>query len=92
VAGAISRRTNSPELGKRALEQLTNLPGLRIVEMDAYLMGMAVSLAAELGLRGADSTYVAVAAYLGLPLVTLDIDQKERAAQRVAIHDIDLVV
>ena len=48
----------------------------------------AAHLAAELGLRGADSTYVAVAARLDLPLVTLDIDQGERAAKRIKVVDI----
>jgi len=83
VAGAISRRTNSPELGQQALGRLENLPGLRIVEMDAPLMGAAARLAAELGLRGADSTYVAVAAHLDLPFITLDDDQRSRASSQV---------
>ena len=88
VAGAISRSTNSPELGQQALDRLENLPGLRIVEMDAPLMDAAARLAAELGLRGADSTYVAEAAHLDLPLVTLDIDQKNRASKRVSTFEI----
>ncbi len=90
VAGAVSRRTNSPELGMDALENLTNLPGLRIVEMDAPLMQAAARLAADLGLRGAHSTYAAVAAHLGIALVTLDVDQKERAAKGVSIYEIPI--
>ncbi len=38
-------------------------------------MKEAASLAAELGLRGADSVYVAVASRLDIPLATLDADQ-----------------
>ena len=85
VAGAISRRTDSSELGKQALESLNRLSGLRIVEMDAHLVEQAALLAAELGLCGADSTYVAVATQLDLPLVTLDINQGRRAAQAISI-------
>ena len=88
VAGAISRRTNSPRLGQEALKTLVNLPGLRLVEMDAPFIRLAARLAAELGLRGADSTYVAVAAHLEIPLVTLDKDQKERASTIVSIQEI----
>jgi predicted nucleic acid-binding protein len=88
VGGAISRRTGEPELGKKAINQLQNLPGLRLVEMDKDLMREAAQLAAELGLRGADSTYVAVAARLDLPLVTLDADQKERAEKKVPVQTI----
>jgi len=53
-----------------------------------YSVNDAASLAAELGLRGADATYVATAARLNLPMVTLDRDQRERAARRVKILDV----
>jgi predicted nucleic acid-binding protein len=56
--------------------------------MERSLAEIAANLAAELGLRGADSVYVAVAVRLNLPLTTLDADQKTRAAARVAIQEI----
>ena len=84
IGGAISRRT-TPSLGRKAIAQVQNLPGLRLVEMENSLLLEAAQLAAELGLRGADSTYVAVAARLDLPLVTLDTDQRERASKRIKI-------
>jgi predicted nucleic acid-binding protein len=89
VGGAIVRRTGDPALGKRAITQLENMPGLRLVEMDNELVHEAARLAAELGLRGADSVYVAVARQLNLPLVTFDVDQRERAKKRIAIHAIE---
>ena len=84
VAGAVSRRTTK-SLGRKAFQDLQSLPGLRITEMDSTLMQEAAVLAAELGLRGADSVYVAVAKQLGVPLLTLDEDQKQRANSRVEI-------
>jgi predicted nucleic acid-binding protein len=87
IGGAISRRT-TPSLGLKAIEQVENLPGLQLVEMENSLLREAANLAAELGLRGADSTYVAVAARLELPLTTLDIDQREKAAKRVEVLEI----
>jgi len=87
IGGAISRRT-TPSLGLKAIEQVQNLPGLQLVEMEHFLLHEAAQLAAELGLRGADSTYVAVAARLDLPLVTLDVDQRDRAANRVKILEV----
>jgi len=86
VAGAISRRTGEPRLARNAIDRLARLPGLRLVEMDHPIVQEAARLAADLGLRGADSFYVAVAARLNLPLATLDIDQKTRAASSVAVH------
>jgi predicted nucleic acid-binding protein len=74
LGGAISRRT-TPSLGLKAIQQVQNLPGLQLVEMDHSLLLEAAQLAAELGLRGAESNNVAVAARLDLPLVTLDVDQ-----------------
>ena len=87
IGGAISRRT-TPSLGWKAIEQVQNLPGLQLVEMDDSLLLEAAQLAAELGLRGADSTYVAVAARLEIPLITLDADQKARAARRIKVLEI----
>ena len=84
IGGAISRRTR-PSLGLKAIEQVQGLPGLQLVEMEDLLLQETAQLAAQLGLRGADSTYVALAARLDLPLMTLDIDQKERAAKRIKV-------
>lgn len=84
VGGAISRRTTSA-LGLKAVEALQSLPGLQLVEMERPLVREAANLAAELGLRGADSIYVAVASQLDLALLTLDVDQKEKAGKRVKV-------
>ncbi|RPI20719.1 MAG: PIN domain-containing protein [Chloroflexota bacterium] len=88
VSGAISRRTGDPVLAAQACSALENLPGLRLVGMDQDLVIMAARLAAELGLRGADSLYAAVAARLDLPLVTLDEDQRHRAAVRLQVQSV----
>lgn len=85
VAGVISRRTGSAQLAKRAAIQLQSLPGFRLVEMDNLLLQKAAQLAAELGLRGADSIYVAVASHLEVPLVTLDEDQRTRSKKKVEV-------
>lgn len=87
IGGAISRRTNS-SLGLKAVEFVRDLPGLQLVEMENSLLHEAAQLAAELGLRGADSTYVAVAARLDLPLMTLDADQRQKAGKRVTILEL----
>ena len=85
VAGAISCRTGDPDLAQRALDALPRLPGLRLVEMENALVMEAATLAASLGLRGADALYVATAAALNLPLCTLDEEQARRAAYEVEI-------
>jgi predicted nucleic acid-binding protein len=85
VAGAISRRTQAAGLAWQAAEILLRLPHLRLVSIDPRLGRAAARLAADLGLRGADSVYVALAQFLKLPLITWDSDQAERARGRILI-------
>ena len=89
VAGAISRRTGEPRLARNAIDALTRLPGLRLIAMDQSIVQEAARLAADLGLRGADSFYVAVAVRLNLSLLTLDQDQRARAAPLVDLQTLD---
>ena len=83
VAGAITRRTGNPALGRQAARRLWQLPELHRVPIDELLGVQATELAADLGLRGADAIYVALAAQLQIPLVTWDRQQRERGGQRV---------
>lgn len=91
VGGAISRRTNNPELAGRVLASLVQMPGLRLIEMERGLVEAAAALAAQLALCGADAVYVAAAEYLNLPLCTLDDDQARRADYRVTIQPIQSI-
>ena len=86
TAGAISRRTGTPELAHRAVNRLLRLRSLRLVPVDGRLAEAAARLAADLGLRGADAVYVATAQLLNIPLVTWDSDQQARAARVIAAH------
>ncbi len=90
VAAAISRRLGPPvgtQAALRAASAISRLPQARFVPMDASLMGEATDVAANLGLRGADSIYVAAARRLGLPLLTWDNEQLTRTAGIItALH------
>ena len=79
VAGALARVSGSRELAQDVVARVLRLPRLRLVAIDAGLGERAAEIAAELRLRGADAVYVAVAERLGLPLVTWDDEQYERA-------------
>jgi predicted nucleic acid-binding protein len=86
VAGAVSRRTGHPKLAHQAVQVLLRLAELRLVPVDGRLRRLAVRLAAEVGLRGADAVYVATAHHLNVPLVTLDREQRVRAGRLVEIQ------
>ena len=84
VAAAVARRSEA-SLAHRAVAWLGRVASLRLVPLDAILAEDAARLAAECGLRGADSVYTAVAARLGLGLVTWDGEQARRSARVVAV-------
>jgi predicted nucleic acid-binding protein len=90
VAAAISRRTARPRLARRVTAELERIPEIRLVSMDGELARAAALLAADLGLRGADAIYVAVARRLRLPLVTWDGEQRDRGRRVVRIASPDL--
>jgi predicted nucleic acid-binding protein len=79
VAGAVARRINDGPRARHAVDRLMRLPTLRVVALDRKLGEHAADLAASLGLRGADATYVALARILKVPLVTWDAEQSRRA-------------
>ncbi len=83
VAAAISRPTGNPQLARQAVTALKNLSDLRLVDMDAALVQTAAQVAADLGVRGADAFYIAVAYRLNLSLATLDVDQRRRASRLI---------
>jgi predicted nucleic acid-binding protein len=85
IAGAIARRSGQTPRGWRAAASTARLPGLEVVELDQSLGLFAAQVAADYRLRGADAIYVAVAARLRMPLVTLDNEQAVRAAAAVEV-------
>lgn len=80
VGGALSRRGNDPLRARVHVAILRDIPTITFLPMDDALMDAAADLAADYRLRGADAVYVAVAQRAGTILVTLDDEQRRRAA------------
>ena len=78
VAGAIARRTGASQDGHDAVDIIRALRWIESIPMDSALADEAMRLAATLKLRGADAVYVALAATLRGPLITLDTEMLER--------------
>ena len=83
VAGPLGRRTGQVELRLTAARQLSNLPGLHLLDVDDQMARLSGELAARLRLKGADAVYVAAAMIEDVPLVTLDREQSVRASHMV---------
>lgn len=75
VSASVSRRTKNVADAHAAIRQLNGLSIMRLVQIDQSLANEAAALAADLGIRGADATYVALARQLGIPLVSFDHEQ-----------------
>ncbi len=80
VAAAISRRTGESTLAREAIKVLTSASSMQLIPMDATLVQVAVSMAADLQLRAGDAIYVAVARKMNIPLVSWDKEQLQKAS------------
>jgi predicted nucleic acid-binding protein len=80
VAGALARRSGDLAFARAVIADMRQLPGLRLVTLTGPAAYRSAARAIDLGLRGADAVYVAVAERLGVPLVTWDQEQLARAA------------
>lgn len=87
VGGAVSRRTERPQLARRTIAMLLSAPELILVPMERDLSEATARLAAELGLRGADAAYAALALRFHVPLISLDKDHAARAGRRIRVVD-----
>lgn len=83
TCGAIARRSDSSEVAPPILKFLLAQTWIERVALDATLGQQAAVIAMRCRLRGADAVYVALAAALGLSLITLDAEMLERAPASV---------
>lgn len=85
VAGAVRRTWQDAMRGRLAAQIVGELRHLTLVAIDAELAQEAADLAADLGLRGMDALYVAVARRYACTLVTLDDEPRRRASAVVTV-------
>jgi predicted nucleic acid-binding protein len=80
VAGTISRTRRDPMAGRLAADLLRGSKNITFIPLDDALGQDAAEIAADYALRGMDAIYVAVARRHDCTLVSLDREQRERAA------------
>ena len=86
VAAALSRRTGQAILARTTVENIRALSGLRLVPIDSSLVQAAIVIASDRRLRAGDTLYVAVAHLLGIPLVSWDKEQLQRASSIITTY------
>lgn len=82
VAGAIRRRTGKFRLASNSVARMESF-GVEVGDINIAFSKSTADVAARLGLRGADSFYVALAKDLGDVLFTFDEEQQKRAKDEV---------
>lgn len=80
VAASVSRTRRDPIRARIAAAAITAFAHIQLVTLDDGLAQVAAEFAADRALRGADAVYVAVALHYDCTLVSLDREQRERAA------------
>jgi predicted nucleic acid-binding protein len=86
VAAAVSRGRGDAALARRFAGELTRLPHLMLMPLDATLAAQAVEVASQHRLRGSDAVYAALAQRLGGTLVTLDREQHDRVSAILSVR------
>ncbi len=80
IAAAVSRTRRDPVRARVFVDIVRSLPNIMLMPLDQALADEAAELAADRALRGADAVYVAIARRYNCVLVSLDREQRERAA------------
>jgi predicted nucleic acid-binding protein len=84
LSAALARATDDADGARQYANAIAALPHLTLVTLSPTIAGLAAELAADHRLCGADAVYSAVARRYGTGLVTLDKEQRTRAASVVS--------
>jgi predicted nucleic acid-binding protein len=83
IASAIARGTNNEKIALDFVIKLIKFPNFTFVPVDRELALLSSKIAAKYRMKGSDSIYVVVCKLFNLKLITLDKEQKEKAAKIV---------
>jgi predicted nucleic acid-binding protein len=78
VAGVLGRAGEPPAAVLRLIDSLERRPEISMHSMESEFTRFSAEVAVMSQLKGADATFVALAATLGIPLLTWDRQQGER--------------
>lgn len=80
LAGVLARSGMLPSETAGEISKIVRHSTIRLHSLDLTNSLLAARVSAMTGLKGADAVFVALAAWLDLPLVTWDRQQRERGA------------
>lgn len=80
IAGVLSRKGIAPADIAKSIGDIVGSRNISLHELDLTNSLLAARVSSITGLKGADAVFVALAAWLDLPLVSWDKQQRERGA------------
>ncbi len=86
IAGTISREFRDSIKGRVFAEDLKANDAIRFIALDDDLAQLALEIAADQKLRGADAVYVATALRHGTNLISLDAEHLTRAKGIISVY------
>lgn len=84
LAAATTRATGNPFTSMLALGQLAHTSNIVFMPMDELFIEAAIEIATHLRLRAGDAIYAALAYQQGVPLVSWDKEQLDRASRIIS--------
>lgn len=78
VAGGVARRKRDSDKADMAVARMRRLAGVRFCPLSEEAAEAGAKLAGRCLLRGADAVYCQIALAKGIPLVTFDLEIRER--------------
>lgn len=88
LSASIVRQTQQPNLAKSIASSLYRRP-FEVRSLDRVLIASSIDIAADLRLKAGDALYVALAHQLGIPLVSWDKEQLQRASTLIETYTPD---
>lgn len=88
LSASIVRQTQQPSLAKSIAVSLYRRP-FQVRSLDRGLVATSIDIAADLRLKAGDAIYVALAHQLGIPLVSWDKEQLQRASTLIETYTPD---
>jgi len=80
VSGGVARRKRDPDKAPLAVARMRRLSGVRFFPLTEQVAEAASRLAGRCSLRGADAVYCQIAREKDVPLITFDLEIRERVA------------
>lgn len=87
---SLARKQNNADMALNWMREIQRLSNITFISLDERLAQEAAEIAARHRLRGSDAIYAAVARRFAATLITLDVEQGERAAAVVSVRQPDM--